>query len=148
MRGISLLVFAMALTGAHAAELKELGCGRTLEKDGVPHMIMDDHLHVLEAGGRFDAGTAPAGYQLKSIFCARTDIVPAASDYRVVEAGYPLMLFSRDTETKRTRIAVLEMSDGRLRLRSVGEMAFTHDMAMRIQAVLDTSIPQMGKTAR
>ena len=132
----------MALTGANAAELKEMGCGRTLEKDGVPHMIMDDHLHVLDASGRFDAGTAPDGYQLKSIFCARNDIVPAASDYRVVEAGYPLMLFSRYTETKNTRIAVQEMSDGNLRLRSVDDMAFTPDMVHRIQAVLDTSVPQ------
>lgn len=149
MRGISLLVFAFALAStAQAAELKEMGCGRTLEKDGVPHMILDDRLHVLDSPGRFDAGTAPDGYQLKSIFCARSDIVPAASDWRVVEAGYPLMLFARDPQTKRTRIAVLETADGHLRLRSVGEVGFSRDLAQRIQTVLDTAAPQIKPASR
>ena len=148
MRGIPLLALMLVAGGAQAADLKEMGCGRTLEKDGVPHLIMDEKLHVLDAGGRFDAGAVPAGYQLKSIFCARNDIVPAPSDWRVVEAGYPLMLFARDAETKRTRIAILETADGHLRLRSVGDMGFDRDLTQRIQTVLDTSAPQIKPAAR
>jgi hypothetical protein len=34
-----------------------------------------------------------------------------------------------------------------LRLRSVGEAGFTPDMVRRIQAFLDTAMPQFGKTA-
>jgi hypothetical protein len=34
-----------------------------------------------------------------------------------------------------------------LRLRSVGELGFTPDMVQRIQAFLDASLPQFGKTA-
>jgi hypothetical protein len=43
---------------------------------------------------------------------------------------------------------VLETDGGALRLRSVGEAGFTADMVHRIQAVLDTSIPQFKAAAR
>jgi hypothetical protein len=72
--------------------------------------------------------------------------VPAPSDYKVIEAGYPLMIFARDTGGM-TRIAVLELSGWQLRLCSVGELGFTPDMVHRIQAFLDASLPQLGKTA-
>ena len=74
------------------------------------------------------------------------EIVPAPTDYKVVEAGYPLTIFARDT-SGRTRIAVLELDGGQLKLRSVGELGFTPDMVRRIQAFLDASLPQFGKTA-
>ena len=97
---------------------------------------------------KFDPGTPPAGYAVKSIFCARSDIVPAPSDYKVVQAGYPLMIFARDKEANRTRIAVLEMDKGQLRLRSVGEAGFTPEMTGRIQKFLDASLPEFGKIAQ
>jgi hypothetical protein len=108
---------------------------------------MDQSLHVMDQtrAGKFDPGTPPPGYALKSIFCARSDVVPAPSDYKVVQAGYPLMIFAR--EGNRTRIAVLEMNGGQLRVRSVGESGFTPEMVSRIQAFLDASLPQFGKTA-
>jgi hypothetical protein len=83
---------------------------------------------------------------IKSIFCARSDIVPAPSDYKVVQAGYPLTIFARDAGGK-TRIAMLELDGGQLRLRSVGEVGFTPDMVRRIQAFLDGAMPQFGKAA-
>ena len=125
-------------------------CGRTLEVEGSqPQLVVDDQLHVLDqtsGGSKVDPGPVPAGATLKSIFCARSDIVPAPSDYKVVEAGYPLTIFARDAGGK-TRIAVLELDGGQLRLRSVGELGFTPDMVRRIQAFLDASLPQFGKTA-
>ncbi|HWY65702.1 MAG TPA: hypothetical protein VNX61_10865, partial [Rhizomicrobium sp.] len=123
---------------------------RTLEQaGGLPQLVVDDQLHVLDqtsGNAKFDPGPAPAGAMIKSIFCARSDIVPASSDYKVVEAGYPLTIFARDAGGK-TRIAVLELDGGQLRLRSVGELGFTPDMVSRIQAFLDASLPQFGKTA-
>jgi len=110
---------------------------------------VDDSLHVLDQTGataKFDAGAAAPGVTIKSIFCARSDIVPAPSDYKVVQAGYPLTIFARDPGGK-TRIAVLELDGGQLRLRSVGELGFTPDMVHRIQDFLDASLPQFGKTA-
>ena len=145
------LVFAslvMTAVPAVADELKEFRCGRTVETQaGLPQLVVDEQLHVLDqTSAKFDPGPVPAGSTIKSIFCARSDIVPAPSDYKVVKAGYPLTIFARDQSGK-TRIAVLELDGGQLRLRSVGELGFTPDMVSRIQAFLDASLPQFGKTA-
>jgi hypothetical protein len=113
---------------------------------------MDPSLHVLDQTrtGKFDPGAPPPGYTVKSIFCAPSDVVPAPSDYKVVQAGYPLKIFARgkDDKTGRTRIAVLEMSGGQLRVRSVGQAGFTSDMVSRIQTFLDASLPEFGKVSR
>ena len=149
-RGVCIVLTVLLATGPASAQgLTEIACGRNLEKAGAPpQMVMDPSLHVMEQAGaatKFDPGQAPAGFTVKSIFCARSDIVPAPTDYRVVQAGYPLMLFARDKETGRTRIAVLELSNGQLRLRSVGQGGFTPEMTGRIQKFLDVSLPQFGK---
>jgi hypothetical protein len=148
--GAILAFLIVAAAPAWADPLKEFGCGRTLETRGrQPQLVVDDSLHVLDqtvANAKFDAGPVPPGATIKSIFCARSDVVPAPSDYKVVEAGYPLTIFARDA-SRRTRIAVLELDGGQLRLRSVGELGFTPDMVQRIQAFLDASLPQFGKTA-
>jgi hypothetical protein len=148
--GAMLAFLIVAAAPAWADPLKEFGCGRTLETQaGRPQLVVDDSLHVLDqtvANAKFDAGPVPPGATIKSIFCARSDVVPAPSDYKVVEAGYPLTIFARDA-SGRTRIAVLELDGGQLRLRSVGELGFTPDMVQRIQAFLDESLPQFGKTA-
>jgi hypothetical protein len=142
------LVASLSAAPAMGQELKEYSCGRNLDKNGMSRMVVDNSLHVLSQGAaKFDPGAAPAGTQIKSIFCARSDVVPAPGDYKVVAAGYPLMLFSRDP-TGTTRIAVLETDGGTLRLRSVGQAGFTPDMVQRIRMVLDTSIPQFKAAAR
>jgi len=148
--GAMLAFLVLAATPAWAEDLKEFRCGRVLAMpDGAPQLVVDDSLHVLDQTGataKFDAGAAAPGVTIKSIFCARSDIVPAPSDYKVVQAGYPLTIFARDPGVK-TRIAVLELDGGQLRLRSVGELGFTPDMVHRIQDFLDASLPQFGKTA-
>jgi hypothetical protein len=153
-RGIaSLVVSALLLAAgpAPAQELKEFSCGRSLEKDGdAPQLVVDNNLHVLaqtQSVAKFDPGIAPAGSRIKSIFCARSDVVPAPSDYKVVAAGYPLTLFARDG-SGRTRIAVLETDGGQLRVRSVGQAGFTPDMVQRIQVMLDAAVPQFKAAAR
>ena len=140
----------LSVSPAMTQDLKEIACGRNLEKAGAPpRMALDPSLHVLDQtrAGKFDPGAPPAGYAIKSIFCARSDIVPAPTDYKVVQSGYPLMIFARDKDDKanRTRIAVLEMSGGQLRVRSVGQAGFTPDMIQRIQTFLDTSLPEFGR---
>jgi hypothetical protein len=148
--GAALALLVLAATPVSADELKEFHCGRTLETPGgVPELVVDNQLHVLaqtSANAKFDPGPAPAGTAIKDIFCARSDIVPGPYDYKVVQAGYPLTIFARDA-AGRTRIAVLELDGGQLRLRSVGEAGFTPEMVHRIQAFLDASLPQFGTTA-
>jgi hypothetical protein len=149
--GMLLSGMLLAAVPAAADELKEIGCGRTLEKDGAPpQLMMDKSLHVLDqtaGSAKFDPGPAPAGYRIGAIFCARSDVVPGPHDYKVVAAGYPLTLFARDAGGQ-TRIAILETDGGQLRLRSVGQAGFTPDMIQRIQAVLDSSIPQFKAATR
>ena len=148
----AILVSLLLAGPAAAQDLKEIACGKSLARDGgPPQLVMDDSLHVLDqnrSAARFDPGTPPQGTTIKSIFCARSDIVPAPSDYKVVAAGYPFVIYARTPEDRgKTRIAVLELKDGQLRLRSVGQAGFTHDMVQRIQAFLDSSLPEIGKTA-
>ena len=149
--GLILAGLLLASGPAAAQELTEFACGRSLAKDGAqPQLVMDYALHVMaQTGDRFDPGTAPPGTAVKAIFCARSDVIPAPSDYKVVAAGYPLMIFARDRQDRagRTRIGVLELSNGQLRMRSVGQAGFTPQMAQRIQAYLDASLPHIGKTA-
>ena len=47
-----------------------------------------------QGNAKFDPGPVPPGASIKTIFCARSDVVPAPGDYKVVAAGYPLMLFA------------------------------------------------------
>jgi hypothetical protein len=148
--GLALILSFVAAAPALGQELKEFSCGRNLDKNGMSQMVVDSNLHVLsqtQGAAKFDPGPAPAGSQIRSIFCARSDVVPAPGDYKVVAAGYPLMLFSRDPAGA-TRIAVLETDGGSLRLRSVGQAGFTPDMVQRIRVVLDTAIPQFKAAAR
>lgn len=140
----TLLVFAAFTTPALAQELSEIRCGKVYQRTGAttPGFAVDKDLRVMEqtAGGSFNAGAAPGGATLKSIFCVRSDIVPAPGDYKVVNAGYPLMIYARDNE--RLRIAVLETADGRLQYRGVGGTKFDPALRAKIQQVLDDSVPK------
>ena len=140
---LTALLLAVALP-AGAQELSEIRCGKVYQRAGAttPGFAVDKDLRVMEqtAGGSFNAGAARGGATLKSIFCVRSDIVPAPGDYKVVNAGYPLMIYARDNE--RLRIAVLETADGRLQYRGVGGTKFDPALRARIQQVLDDSVPK------
>ena len=146
MNGMGALAAAgilMALP-AIAQELQEVRCGKVLVHAGASasYFAVDKDLHVLSQTGDFSPGAAPGGDTVKSIFCYRSDIVPAVSDYRVVSAGYPLMIYSQDEQ--RLRIAVLEAANGRLQYRGVGTTKFDPALRARIQAVLDASVPKFA----
>ena len=140
---LTALLLAIALP-ASAQELSEIRCGKVFTRAGAttPGFAVDKDLRVMEqtASGSFNAGSAPGGATLKSIFCFRSDIVPAPGDYKVVNAGYPLMIYSRDNE--RLRIAVLETADGRLQYRGIGGTKFDPALRAKIQQVLDDSVPK------
>lgn len=137
------LLLSLALP-ASAQELSEIRCGKVFTRAGAttPGFAVDKDLHVMAqtAGGNFDAGPAPGGATLKSIFCFRSGIVPSPGDYKVVNAGYPLMIYARDNE--RLRIAVLETADGRLQYRGIGGTKFDPALRAKIQQVLDDSVPK------
>jgi hypothetical protein len=136
-------VLAVATLPAAAQELQEIRCGKVLARPGTTQsrFAIDKDLHVLGQAA-FDPGPAPDGAQVKSIFCYRSDIVPAADDVKVVSAGYPLMIYAQDDQ--RLRIAVLETANGRLQYRGVGTTRFDGPLRARIQAVLDAAAPKFG----
>jgi hypothetical protein len=145
--GIAVLALSLAATlPLLAQELQETRCGKVLARQGSSnaHFALDKDLHVLAqtSGGDFNPGPAPDGATVRSIFCYRSDIVPAVGDYKVVSAGYPLMIYSQDEQ--RLRIAVLEMANGRLQYRGVGTTKFDGALRARIQAVLDASVPKFA----
>jgi hypothetical protein len=140
---LTALLLSLALP-AGAQELAEIRCGKIFQRTGAatPGFAVDKDLRVMEqtAGGNFSAGNAPSGTTLKSIFCFRSDIVPSPGDYKVVNAGYPLMIYAKDNE--RLRIAVLETADGRLQYRGIGGTKFDPTLRAKIQQVLDDSVPK------
>src|ERR1700761_5767227 len=119
---IAILCLGLMTAPLAAQELQEVRCGKVLANGTGSHFSVDKDLHVLAQAGAFNPGPAPDGATVKSIFCYRSDIVPAPDDVKVVSAGYPLMIYAQD-ET-RLRIAVLETANGRLQYRGVGTTRF------------------------
>lgn len=121
---LTALLLASALP-ASAQELSEIRCGKVFTRAGAttPGFAVDKDLYVMAqtAGGSFNAESAPG-------------------DYKVVKAGYPLMIYARDTE--RLRIAVLETAEGRLQYRGIGGTKFDPVLRAKIQQVPDDSVPK------
>ena len=143
--GSAILGFGMLMAAPLSAqELQEVRCGKVLVHAGAStsRFAVDKDLHVLSQSGDFNPGPVSGGDTVKSIFCYRSDIVPAVGDYKVVSAGYPLMIYSQDEQ--RLRIAVLETANGRLQYRGVGTTKFDPALRARIQAVLDASVPKFA----
>ena len=115
-------------------------------------MVLDPALHVLDQT-QARANSIPA--RRRRAMRSNPSSAPAPISFRrrrtirSWQAGYPLMIFARDKAAPAgpTRIAILEMDNGQLRLRSVGQAGFTPEMTSRIQHFLDASLPEFGKTS-
>jgi hypothetical protein len=91
-------------------------------------------LHVL-ADTRGDAPYAPPIPEGTAVRCRRSDIVPAANDWKVVAAGHPFYIVDAAGGPE-PRAAVLEISQGQVRFRFLrGRM--TSEEEPRIQARLN-----------
>ena len=91
-----------------------------------------ESIHVLDLPADADfklPEDAPAN--VKAVQCGRDSIVPSRNDYKVLLAGFPLSIVARDG-----RVAVLEASNGKLRLRSL-EGKLTEAENAQLQVFLD-----------
>lgn len=116
---------------AAAAEPVETRCDH-IAGDG--RIERSPELHVLRetAGAGPYAPPIPAGAAIR---CGRSDIVPAADDWKVIAAGHPLYIVEA-TQNPEPRAAVLEIVGGHIRFRFLaGRLAEAE--APRIQARLD-----------
>lgn len=138
---LGVLLIPAFITPALAQEITEIRCGKVLQREGAvtPRFAVDDDLHVMQQTST-GAFTLADGGQVKSVFCFRSSIVPTPGDYKVVNAGYPLMIYARDAT--RLRIAVLETEGGRLQYRGVAGTRFEPALRQQIQSVLDDSVPK------
>jgi len=111
--GMFLLV-AQAATPALADEPTEVSCSViTLESNGAPKSTPMDTLKVIEQSSRDGAFSLPRGAPkgVQALMCKRSSILPAAHDYKVLQAGY--MLYITD---ELGRVAVIGMAEGRVQL--------------------------------
>src|ERR1044072_6594397 len=99
-----------AQSGATAAAA-ETRCNYMVSGGGRVYRLDAPEIRVLRqtAGDAPFAPGIPAGATIR---CGRSDIVPAANDWKVLAAGYPLAI-TEVTEEHDGGIAILEMGNGR-----------------------------------
>jgi hypothetical protein len=88
--------------------------------------------HVADLGDA-DAFVLPADAPAKvlAVQCARDSIMPEHNDYKVLLAGFPFSILTKDN-----RVAVLDVSNNSLRLRTL-QGSFTPEEQARVQDYLD-----------
>jgi hypothetical protein len=109
------LLCLMASSGAAADELAEFHCiGFATGPDGKVQKALDD-VRVLEPdrGPAPFAMVLPDGFKDGSVMCGRSDIVPDATDWKVLAAGYTLAI----TTGNGTLAGVLEAPGGHVGFR-------------------------------
>jgi hypothetical protein len=100
------------------AALTESGCAVISAGNGALTAARMPSLHVLEATAITGAFSLPADAppSVQGIMCARSSIVPAPNDYKVVMAGFAFYI-SVGADADR-RLYVLERPGGQFRLRA------------------------------
>ena len=139
---IAIATTLLALTANSAwaqTEPQELACGRQLEdSSGQARLVTDPSLHILELtrAEEFSPPPPPPGTTLMSFFCLRSDIVPAANDWKIFQADAPFLILADIGGVR--RMLVLEMENGRLRARTPS-FTLTGNDRERLKAFLDAA---------
>lgn len=126
-------------------EPQELACGRQLEDgSGQARLVTDPSLHILELtrAEEFSPPPPPLGTRVMAFFCLRSDIIPAKNDWKIFQAGGPLLILA-DINGER-RMLVLEMENGRLRARTPSFTLSDADRE-RLTAFLNEAQPNFYK---
>jgi hypothetical protein len=134
MSGLLMVALAsMAQPGVPVVD-GETRCNYMVSREGRVLRMDQPEIHVVSqtAGeGPFAPGI-PAG---SAIRCGRSDIVPAANDWKVIAAGYPFVITEVTLEHD-ARIAILEMVNGQVGYRFLTGR-IREGEAPRIQARLE-----------
>jgi hypothetical protein len=118
MLALVLAVFLAAQPAPVATpEPRETHCAYMVMRDGRVERSAAPLLHVLQDTAR-DGAYAPGLPAGAAIQCGRTDIVPAANDWKVIEAGHPFYIVEV-SDSPDARMAVLEISQGQVRYRFI-----------------------------
>ena len=133
---LAIATLLLAITApAWAQEPEEGMCGRILyDEAGNPLSGDDPSLHILEltrAPGKFNPPPATGG-KLAGFYCLRSDLVPAANDWKVLAAGYPFSIFARIDG--KVQILHQESENGAMRIGWAGPKVLGQALADRVQA--------------
>lgn len=112
---------------------EESECFLVAENEPAPIVLVD--VSVLERTRSHDRFWVnyPDDMRVSALLCARSDVVPAADDYKVILAGYSLMLTFADQDS-RDVTTVLDAVDDQFRLRVVeGELTEEERARARIR---------------
>ncbi len=110
------------------------------ESNGAPKRTPIDSLKVIEQTSRDGAFTLPRGVprEVQAVICRRSTVMPAAHDYKVLQAGYTLYLTD-----ELERVAALGFVDGRIRLNML-DGALTEAEQAQLQARLQELQSKVG----
>lgn len=122
---------ASLATGAAAAQ-SERWCGLISPESAQPVPLIG--VNVLERAqrpGAFHLNT-PARMEVTGVYCVRDAVVPTENDYKIVLAGYTLVLELDDGTDREARV-LLDLDDDQFRLRVAegGLTAEERDLATR-----------------
>lgn len=114
---LAALLAAQVGPAANQTEPTETRCAYLVSRDGRVQTLTEPALHVLRDTAR-DGAYAPGLPAGAAIQCGRSDIVPAANDWKVIDAGHVLFIVDVSGSDD-PRVAALEISNGQLRYRFV-----------------------------
>ena len=124
----TILAVSAPAAASPAQPLRELRCDLMDQHRGRLRTFEAPNLHVLEqtAGSAQFAPEIPQG--TSAMMCARTNVLPAMNDDKVLALGLPLFIAETGTPG---RLGVLEIDEGRYRFRMLeGELASDESQAL------------------
>src|SRR5690606_5883618 len=111
---IAALLIGVTVPTLAQAEPKEFGCHRILEdSSGKTAKVREPSFSILELtrGEVFTPPPLPQGLTAVAYYCERSELVPAVNDWKVFEAGAPLMIVA-DVDGTSEQL-MLELDKGR-----------------------------------
>jgi len=92
----------------------------------------------------FKVASVPPGTTVSAVWCLRSDIVPAPNDYKVLLAGFPLLIGTKSPAGD-VRLGSLGATGGRLEFKLSKGEPMTVDEQKRLQRRLDLMQPLFDK---
>jgi len=116
---LALLLAASQPQDAESVAIAESECYAMVQNGSEVVSTRISGLHVIESTARDGpfAAELPAG--TSAILCPRSTIIPAPNDWKVLFAGYPLMIAETAGPPENRRIGALEVSQGQVRFRLI-----------------------------
>lgn len=120
-----------------ASTLEHCSLIATKPDENPPKYYIQNSVAVIDATERASqfVPNPSAGYRVDSVICGRREVVPAPNDYKVVVAGYPLIIFDAGPGQVGRR-ATLQATNGKFQFLLDKGPPLTDDLEARVNARL------------